>query len=223
MSSSSTTVNTYSLGSSGSSLRSKNIPQKLARRLRRREQELDISPNYRQPVSSVHVDQTTTSSIARVHQHLPPTDAPTLLRNRFQIINLWRPIGNSALDWPLALCDYKSVDATQDTFPLALIYPDREAEAMIMKHNPNHKWKYLRSMTPDEIVLIKWSVPSFSLSLSQERSYSLGISPPPSSFDSLKDGSVALFSPHTGFQDPTTPADAPPRESIELRALVFYD
>ena len=78
-------------------------------------------------------------------------------------------------------------------------------------------------MTPDEIVLIKWSVPSFSLSLSQERSYSLGISPPPSSFDSLKDGSVALFSPHTGFQDPTTPADAPPRESIELRALVFYD
>ena len=43
------------------------------------------------------------------------------------------------------------------------------------------------------------------------------------SFDSVQDGSVAVFTPHTGFEDPTTPKDAPFRESIELRALVFYD
>jgi hypothetical protein len=41
--------------------------------------------------------------------------------------------------------------------------------------------------------------------------------------DSIKDGSVALCTPHTSFEDPTTPKDAPTRESIELRALVFYD
>lgn len=43
------------------------------------------------------------------------------------------------------------------------------------------------------------------------------------SFDSVQDGSVAVFTPHTGFQDPNSPVGAPPRESIELRALVFYD
>jgi hypothetical protein len=43
------------------------------------------------------------------------------------------------------------------------------------------------------------------------------------SFDSVQDGSVAVFTPHTAFEDPTTPKDAPLRESIELRALVFYD
>jgi len=43
------------------------------------------------------------------------------------------------------------------------------------------------------------------------------------SFDSVQDGSVAVFVPHTGFQDPTTPEGTPLRESIELRALVFYD
>ena len=43
------------------------------------------------------------------------------------------------------------------------------------------------------------------------------------SFDSVQDGSVAAFTPHTGFQDPTTPEGTPLRESIELRALVFYD
>jgi hypothetical protein len=28
--------------------------------------------------------------------------------------------------------------------------------------------------------------------------------------------------PHTAFEDPTTPPDVLPRESIELRALVFF-
>lgn len=41
--------------------------------------------------------------------------------------------------------------------------------------------------------------------------------------DSIKDGSVAICTPHTSFEDPLTPKDAKGRESIELRALVFYD
>ena len=43
------------------------------------------------------------------------------------------------------------------------------------------------------------------------------------SFDSIQDGSVAICTPHTGFKDPRTPEETPPRQSIELRALVFYD
>lgn len=43
------------------------------------------------------------------------------------------------------------------------------------------------------------------------------------SFDSVRDGSVSLFTPHTAFADPTTPEGTPFRESIEVRALVFYD
>ena len=43
------------------------------------------------------------------------------------------------------------------------------------------------------------------------------------SFDSIQDGSVAICTPHTGFKDPRTPEGAPLRQSIELRALVFYD
>jgi hypothetical protein len=40
-------------------------------------------------------------------------------------------------------------------------------------------------------------------------------------YDSLDDGR-ARFTAHTAFDDPTTPADAPPRESIEVRTLVFF-
>lgn len=104
----------------------------------------------------MHVDQTTAAAIARVHRHLPSSLAPSLLERRFQILNLWRPIGHEALDWPLALCDYSSVDVKADLHPVTLVYPDREGETFGVKFNPNHKWKYLRGMKPDELVLIKW-------------------------------------------------------------------
>ncbi|KJA22550.1 hypothetical protein HYPSUDRAFT_40939 [Hypholoma sublateritium FD-334 SS-4] len=165
---------------------------------RRRPGDTQNEAGKRQPVAQVHVDQTTPASIARVHRHLPAADVPKLLENRFQIINLWRPIEHPAYDWPLALCDYRSVDVEKDVFPVAFVFPDREGQTFGVTYNENHKWKYLRGMTPEEFVLIKC-------------------------FDSVQDGSVAVFTPHTGFEDPTTPAEALPRRSIELRALVFYD
>jgi hypothetical protein len=38
-----------------------------------------------------------------------------------------------------------------------------------------------------------------------------------------QDGGIATVTPHSAFVDPNTPANAPRRQSIELRALVFYD
>ena len=46
----------------------------------------------------------------------------------------------------------------KDTFPVALIFPDRKGETLGLKYNENHNWKYLHGMTPEEIVLIKWQV-----------------------------------------------------------------
>ncbi|KAF8184823.1 hypothetical protein BJ912DRAFT_495983 [Pholiota molesta] len=165
---------------------------------RRRPGQVDDSPENRQPVAQAHVDQSTAAAVARVHRHLPAAEVPALLAGRFQIINLWRPIEYAAVDWPIALCDYRSVDVGKDVLPVTLVYPDHEGETLGVKANENHKWKYLHGMTPDEVALIKC-------------------------FDSVQDGSVAVFTPHTGFHDPSAPADAPPRQSIELRALVFYD
>jgi hypothetical protein len=41
-------------------------------------------------------------------------------------------------------------------------------------------------------------------------------------FDSEKDGR-ARFTPHTSFEDPTSPPNAVPRQSVEARALVFFE
>jgi len=163
----------------------------------RRNNNLPDTPENRHPVPLVHVDQTDKAAEARVRRHMPESDVERLLKNRYQILNLWRPIGHPAFDFPLAFCDYRSVDKDNDFQPTTLVYPNPpHGEIMSVKYNADHKWKYVRGMDPDEFVLIKC-------------------------FDTQRD--AARFVPHTAFTDPSTPGDAPPRQSIELRALVFYD
>ena len=148
----------------------------------------------RQPATRVHVDQTVTSGPNRVREHLPG-DADQLLQGRVQVINLWRPIRGPVRDTPLAMCDGQTV-AEGDLVASDLIYPNRHGETYLVKFNPDHRWFYFPEMTPDEAILLKC-------------------------YDSATDGRTR-FAPHTAFVDPTTPADAPPRESIELRTLVFH-
>jgi hypothetical protein len=41
-------------------------------------------------------------------------------------------------------------------------------------------------------------------------------------YDTLTDG-TARYALHSAFEDPNTPANPVPRETIETRAFVFYD
>jgi len=154
----------------------------------------DRRGGVRQPVSRVHVDHTAKSGPQRVRDLLAD-EAKDLLHGRVQIINVWRPIRGPLRDTPLAVCDAASVEST-DLVPSDLVYPHRIGETYSVTYRPSHRWFYFRNMHVDEALLLKC-------------------------FDSKTDGR-ARFAPHTAFADPETPADAPPRESIELRALVFH-
>jgi hypothetical protein len=154
----------------------------------------DRDGGLRQPVARVHVDHTEKSGLQRVRD-LIPDEAGQLLRGRVQIINLWRPIRGPLLDSPLAVCDARTVKPNE-LVASDLVYPNRVGETYSVKYNPDHQWFYVPRMTVDEALLLKC-------------------------FDSRTDGR-ARFAPHSAFADPITPADAPPRESIELRTLVFH-
>jgi hypothetical protein len=147
----------------------------------------------RQPVARVHVDHTEKSGPQRVRDLLPD-DADELLRGRVQIINLWRPIKGPLRDAPLAVCDAGSV-APGQLVASDLVYPNRVGETYSVTFDPAHRWFYVSDMQPDEGLLLKC-------------------------YDSETDGR-ARFAPHSAFIDPTAPADVAPRESIELRTLVF--
>ena len=148
----------------------------------------------RQPATRVHVDHTERSGPQRVRDLLG-AEGEGLLRGRVQVINLWRPIRGPLRDAPLALCDARSV-APSDLVPADLVYANRTGETYAVTYNPRHRWFYAPEMRADEGLLIKC-------------------------FDSMTDGR-ARFAPHTSFVDPTAPVDVLPRESIEIRSLVFH-
>ncbi len=82
----------------------------------------------RQPVQAVHVDQTPEAAAVRVRRHLPADEAERLLKGRYQIINVWRPIDHPATDFPLAVVDWRSTKP-DDLVRVDLLYPVRGDEA----------------------------------------------------------------------------------------------
>jgi hypothetical protein len=153
------------------------------------------NPSARGPVGRVHIDQTPWAGAERVRLHTGD-EAPELLKERVQIINVWRPINGKVEDHPLALADYRSVDWDNDLVPVALKYKHRDGETFSVKYSDNLKFYYKSGIDSDEAYLIKC-------------------------YENKLDGRARL-TPHTAFTDPRTPDSAKPRQSIEVRALVFY-
>jgi hypothetical protein len=153
------------------------------------------NPSTRGPVGRVHIDQTPWAGEERVRLHTGD-EASELLKERVQIINVWRPINGKVEDHPLALADYRSVDWDNDLVPVALKYKHRDGETFSVKYSDNLKFYYKSGIDSDEAYLIKC-------------------------YENKLDGRARL-TPHTAFTDPRTPDNAKPRQSIEVRALVFY-
>ncbi len=147
-------------------------------------------------VRQVHNDYTVKSGPQRVRDLLDADEAEQRLRGRFAQINVWRPITGPVERTPLALIDAQSI-AEADLVPVDLVYEDRVGEIYHGAYNPDHRWYYFPEMATDEAILIK-------------------------GYDSAEDGR-ARFTLHSAFDDPTTTADAAPRESIEVRVLAFFD
>merc|ERR1711988_2034663 len=83
-----------------------------------------------------------------------------------------------------------------DRFLYELRFPDRTGENYSLRHSPDHKWYYYSRQKKDECLVFKV-------------------------YDKKEDGPRFVF--HTAFTDPSSPPDAPPRKSIEVRAIAFYD
>lgn len=150
-------------------------------------------PGRGMPSRQVHNDHTVNSAPRRVRDHLG-AEAEELLKHRFGVVNVWRPIRGPVLDSPLALCDARSF-TDDDLIAADLVYPHVRGETSRVEFNPEHRWYYFSEMQTDEALLIRVH-------------------------DSADDGRARL-SFHTSFENPAAPG-APPRESIEVRTLVFY-
>jgi hypothetical protein len=156
-----------------------------------------VERGLRTPVQSVHNDYTEKSGPQRVRDLLPPDEAERRLKKRFAEYNVWRNIAQEPIEMsPLGFVDAQTI-APRDLAVCDLVYADRTGEIYQGVYNADHQWHYFPAMTRDEAILIKC-------------------------YDSAKDGR-ARFSLHSAFEDPTSPTNAKPRQSIEVRAFAFFD
>ncbi len=149
----------------------------------------------RETASVIHNDYTDHSALKRLQELVPAREAERHMRRRFAIVNVWRTIAGPVLRSPLACCDAASVDSS-DLVATERRASDRVGELQLVSWNPAHRWYYFPEMRPDEALLIK-------------------------TFDSFPER-VARCSVHTAFTNPSAPLQAPARESIESRLLVFF-
>ncbi|WP_455372572.1 CmcJ/NvfI family oxidoreductase [Limibacillus halophilus] len=148
----------------------------------------------REPSAVVHNDYTDKSGPQRVRDMMGE-EAEALLARRFAIVNVWRPIRHPAETSLLALCRANSARPC-DLIATPRIAKDRIGELMLAHHHPDQSWVTFPAMTPDEVLLLK-------------------------TYDSEADGR-ARFAIHTAFDNPSAPAAAKPRESIESRVFAFF-
>jgi hypothetical protein len=162
--------------------------------LRTDDDELRETHKIREVVRRVHNDYTEWSGPQRVRTFLPQ-EADELLRRRFAVIQVWRPLRHPVETWPLAIADAQSIS------PESLVvterrYPDRIGQTYAITYDPAHRWYWFPRMRPDEALVFK-------------------------TYESQKQG-CARWTAHTAFDDPTTAPGARPRESIEIRTLAFF-
>lgn len=148
----------------------------------------------RQPLHRVHCDFTPDSARQQLVRSLGG-EARAWLDRPFAMVNYWRPISGPLRDDPLAICAPRSVNA-DDLVRVRHVHGYGDSEVYGVAHNPYHRWYYMSDMEPEDALFFKV-------------------------YDATAND--VLVAPHTAFSLPSPPAPVPPRESFELRLMVFYD
>jgi hypothetical protein len=150
----------------------------------------------RLPAFGAHVDYGR-RTIEEMARSILGAQADYWLSRRVVLMNLWRPI-TTVQRTPLALCDASTVqpaDLHDSEIRGGLDDPNRPPlYGYNLSYNPDHRWFYTSRMEPNEIFAFKL-------------------------YDS--DSARPQWTGHTAINDPEAPADAPPRQSMEIRTISF--
>jgi hypothetical protein len=152
--------------------------------------------NNSRPARFVHVDVSDPTATQFYARSRPDNARPV---RRSAQYNVWRVLTPPPQDVPLAVCDARSL-AAEDLISADAIFDLNGAiafsfEALLIRHNPRQRWVYYSNMRSDEALVFKTND---------------------------TDPDCAHCVPHGAFDDPTCPADAVPRASIEMRGVAYW-
>jgi hypothetical protein len=150
----------------------------------------------RPTVKGVHNDYTERSAPVRLREIVGDAEAERRMQKRWAIIQVWRPIRGPVMIDPLGICDGRSIPQ-KGFIRVERRYQYRTGEVYHIAHDPSHTWYWFPKMNRNEALVFKV-------------------------FDS-DETKPSRFTAHSAFDDPNTPPDAPPRESMETRTFAFWD
>ncbi|PMD44117.1 hypothetical protein L207DRAFT_272083 [Hyaloscypha variabilis F] len=108
---------------------------------------------YLQPIPSAHCDFSPGGAPPALEGIISRN--PHLKDRPFQIINVWRLMRGPTSDWPLAVCDYQTIDLEKDIEECDRVASDRLTESVLLYPNPNHRWYFYYSQTVDEVLIFR--------------------------------------------------------------------
>ncbi|KAH7303236.1 O-methyltransferase-domain-containing protein [Stachybotrys elegans] len=128
--------------------------------LRKRRPDLSKMENNdgkEQPATMVHCDQSELGAIRRLKMNIDESEnVDELLKERVEMINVWRPLNGPVQDWPLATMDYQTV-RPDEMYPCDLLRGENEfrGQTATFTHSANQKWYYLDKQRTNEVTVIK--------------------------------------------------------------------
>lgn len=145
------------------------------------------------PARFVHIDSTSETGAGFARRSLP--EGRKL--GRYAHFNIWRAISAPPQDVPLAVCDARSI-AAEDLLVADAIFdppdaPEWSFESWLVAFNAAHRWVWFPDMSRDEALIFRTS-----------------------------DLVHGLPVPHVAFDNPLAGPGAPPRSSIEMRAVAYW-
>lgn len=169
-------------------------------------------------IQQTHVDQNYWAALERIRMHHGEETLSRVLSGKARAIicNVWRPLVGPVLERPVAVADRRTVIDERD---LAMTLPPslgcRTGESQMLRYHPDQRWYYVSQMQTDECLLLKIFDSKSGVGSPHSVRHFLVAHP--------KDPKLTEFALVQAFQDPGTPANAPPRWSIEVRTVIVLD
>jgi hypothetical protein len=151
------------------------------------------------PARYPHADNTDASAQGQMEmitafvEDLDPT-----CYSRWALYNMWRAVTPPPQDFPLAVCDARTVNRADEVTVTAVTKErigDIVHDTTGYLFNSGHAWYYYPDMTQDEVIVFK----AHDSDLQRSRRV-----------------------PHTAFTDPTCPPGVQTRASVEMRGLALF-
>jgi hypothetical protein len=118
----------------------------------------------------------TQADAKRILQKINPTEFSSLSKRRWELLmyvflspsitkprdkelislnSAWHPLRGPVRDWPLAVCDARSVNVDADLQPCDLVHTKHISEEYKVHYAPEQKWYYIKDQMPNEVFLLR--------------------------------------------------------------------